>query len=181
MRVRWLAVLGLATAVAVTGCSKKEEPASAPSQAEAPSGQQEMPASHPPVGGEGSGGTMGESAPAAPRQVVVPDEVTNTWKAVVLEVTDKESGKSQDVTVDIGQSATVDGLEVTVENFLPSFSMGGGQITSKSAATDNPAVQLEVKEGGTEVFSGWLFSLYPDAHPFQHDKYSILLKDFVKK
>jgi hypothetical protein len=172
LRWNWL-ILTLVVLLLVGGCSKKEEPvAEAPKPA---ASEPAMPAAHPPVDG-----TQEIVPPAAPRQIVVPEEVKAAWKSVVLQLADKGTGNTQDVTVSIGQSATVEGLEITVENFLPHFSMGGGTISSASNETMNPAVQLVVTEGGAEVFSGWLFSLYPDAHPFEHEKYGLILKDFKK-
>ncbi|HSH68978.1 MAG TPA: hypothetical protein VK997_03600 [Deferrisomatales bacterium] len=175
-RWKWL-VLALVIAGVAAGCAKQEEPA-APAPAAAPAGgEPQMPASHPPL--DGQAGQMA-TPPAGPRQVQVPAEVLSGWKSVVLGVTNRNTETSQDVTIDIGKSATVEGLEIAVANFVPHFSMGGGSITSASNDTVNPAVQLTVKEGGAEVFSGWLFSLYPEAHPFQHETVGIVLKDFLK-
>jgi len=165
MNMRWLIGLTLAVAVGAAGCSK-EEPQPQAAKEPVPAAQPQMPASHPPAG---------------PREVVVPEDVQKTWKAVVLAVSELDGDKSQDVTIEIGKTATVGDLEITVESFLPAFSMGGGSITSSSADTLNPAARLMVKEKGNEVFAGWLFSMYPDAHPFTHEKYNVVLKDFVKK
>jgi len=172
---KWL-ILALVVAGIAAGCSKQEEPAVQAPPAPA-SGEPQMPASHPPL--DGQGGQMG-APPAGPRQVQVPTDVQAGWKSVVLEVTNRGTATSQDVAIEIGQSIDVDGLEITVVSFVPHFSMGGGTITSASNDTVNPAVQLTVKEGAAEVFSGWLFSLYPEAHPFEHETYGIVLKDFVK-
>ncbi|WP_029733703.1 DUF2155 domain-containing protein [Deferrisoma camini] len=173
MRTRIVVAVALAGALALGACSKSEEPAP---KAEAPAQKVEPSASH--EAQPGGTGSMG-AAPVK-RQVVVPDDVKAAWKAVVLTVTDKKENKSEDVTIGIGQTATVGGLEITVETFLPAFTMGGGVITSKSNDTENPAARLVIKENGQEVFSGWLFSMYPEAHAFEHERYAILLKDFVK-
>ncbi len=175
MRKWTAAVWVLAALLALGGCSKKEEP-----KAQAPAAAQpQMPPSHPPTTGGAAGQASTDPMPMQ-RQVVVPDEVKSTWKAVVLEIQDKTAGTTTDVTVDVGQTVTQGDLEITVETFLPSFSMGGGTITSKSNDTENPAARLVVKDKGVEIFQGWLFSLYPEAHPFQHDRYGMVLKDFVK-
>lgn len=179
MRKLCAAALTAAALLIVGGCAKKEEPApEAAPKAAAPAGQVEASAAHdtkamPP------GHEMGGKTPPQ-RQIVVPDEVKKGWKAVVVEVTDREKNTTEDVTIGIGQTAKVGDLEITVEAFLPSFSMGGGVITSKSNQTENPAARLVVKDKGVEVFAGWLFSMYPEAHPFQHERYALLLKDFVK-
>lgn len=186
MKREILVSVGIAAALGLTACQKKQEPPPAPPKAEMPAAP--APGAMPPPGMGGMPGGMPgaapggmPAAPAAPRAVVVPEEVSKSWKAVVLQVTDKKTNKTQDVKVDIGQTAKVGDLEVTVESFLPSFTMGGGNITSKNNNTENPAAKVIVKEKGAEIFAGWLFSLYPQAHPMQHEKYSLALKDFVKK
>lgn len=182
MKMHWLPVMGLAATLALGACSKSEEPKPAAPVAPAPSAQPQMPPSHPPAGGQEGGMGMGMGmGGSGPRQVVVPEDVKATWKGVILSVTDKTTNEAKDYTVEIGGTVNHGDLELTVESFLPAFSMGGGAITSSSAETLNPAARLVAKEKGAEVFSGWLFSMYPDAHPFQHDKYNVVLKDFVKK
>lgn len=49
-------------------------------------------------------------------------------------------------------------LRLRVERFEPDFVMGPGrQIASRSQALNNPAVQIALYEGESEVFSQWLF------------------------
>jgi hypothetical protein len=117
----------------------------------------------------------------SPKDIVVPEDVRETWQAVILEVGDKGENTSEDLTVDIGNSATVGSLEITVDAFLPAFTMGGGVFTSSSNNTENPAARIVVKQEGQEIFAGFIFSMHPGVHPFEHEKYSILLKDFVRK
>jgi len=38
-----------------------------------------------------------------------------------------------------------------------------------------------VFEEGRKIFSGWLFSKYPDIHPFAHDKYGVRLVEGIPK
>jgi hypothetical protein len=181
-----LVVLALLPMLGLAACAKKEEPPPPPppaASASGPAAAPSLPPSH-----EASGapaglppGTDQPVMPAVPRQVVVPDDVQKTWKGVVLQVTDKSTNKSQDLKIDIGKTAKVGNLEITVEHFLPDFNMSGGSITSKSNETQNPAARLVIKKDGKEVYSGWRFSLYPQAHPMNLEKYDILLKDFVKK
>ena len=179
MKIHWLPALGLAATLTLGACSKKEEPRPAAPQTRAPAGQQEMPPSHPPMGEQMP--AMGMSMGAGPRQIVVPEDVKAAWKAVVLSVADKTTDTVTDLTVEIGSTATRGDLDISVESFLPAFTMSGGAITSSSVETLNPAARLVVKQNGSEVFAGWLFSMYPDAHPFQHERYEIILKDFVRK
>jgi hypothetical protein len=182
MRLRPLGALAVAAGLVMGGCSKTEEPAPAPEapRAAAPAQQPEMPPSHPPVGEQqGQPGPM----PGVPtkKEVVLSDEVRDAWKAVVLEVSDKAENTAQDVSVDIGQTVTVGGLEITVDSFLPAFSMSSGEFTSMSNETLNPAARIIVSENGEQIFDSFIFSMHPTVHPFAHEKYGILLKDFVKK
>jgi hypothetical protein len=183
MALRDVCALGVVAILALSGCSKKEEPPPAALKAAAPAQQPEMPPSHPPP--TGTPAPQAHQPPAMPahakREIVVPEEVKNTWKAVVLEVTDKATHTSQDVTVDVGQSVKVDGLDITVDAFLPAFTMSATELTSSSNQTTNPAAKVTVKENGKEIFSSFLFSMHPDVHPFEHEKYSMILKDFIKK
>ncbi len=190
MKIQTLFLVGAIALAIVTGCSKKEEPAPPTPKAAEPAKQPEMPPSHAqaPSAQPSSPTTPpqeGQTPPSMPaptkREVVVPEDVKKTWKAVVLQVTDKSANTSQDVTIDIGKSAKVGDLEITVEAFLPAFTMTADSFTSTSNETTNPAARLTVRENGKEVFSGFLFSMHPDVHPFQHEKYAILLKDFIKK
>ena len=120
--------------------------------------------------------------PQVPTTVKIPDEIAGKWKAVVLEVTDKATEKSSDVTVNIGETAQLgeSGLNIYVEAFLPHFTMAGQVFTSASAELVNPAVRARITDGqGKELFYGWFFSLYPDTHPFEHPTYKVVLKDYV--
>lgn len=117
----------------------------------------------------------------APQRVIVPESVQGKWKAVKISVLDKETRKEVAYTVDIGAAFRVGGgqLQVKVENFLPAFVMDGTTMTSASNLTRNPAAQIVISEDGKELYRGWLFSLYPSAHAYQHPRYSFSLVDFV--
>jgi hypothetical protein len=113
--------------------------------------------------------------------VVVPDSVRGKWKAVKIAVTNKETNKENVYTVAIGSEVSIPntGLSIMVENFLPHFMMEGTTLTSQSNEPKNPAAQIRIMEGGKEIFKGWLFSLYPTTHAFQHPKYGFTLVDFL--
>jgi hypothetical protein len=115
--------------------------------------------------------------------VEVPEAIKGKWKAVVLVVEDKEKKSFKEHTVNIGEKFKVPGsdLTVVVKEFFPSFVMQGSSITSTSNEPTNPAAQVEVSEGGSLVFSGWLFARYPTTHAFSHPKYAITLKEGVAK
>lgn len=120
--------------------------------------------------------------PTVPSTVMVPEEIAGKWKAVVLEVTDKDTNEQSDVTVAIGETAplTGSGLTVFVEAFLPSFTMAGDVFTSSSADLNNPAARIKIAdEQGQQLFYSWVFALYPATHPFEHPRYAVILKDYV--
>jgi hypothetical protein len=128
-------------------------------------------------------GQTAKTAPAARKEmfVVVPGSVKGKWKAVKIAVTDKSTNKENVYTVAIGSGFTIPGtrLEVKVDNFLPQFTMDGTTLTSQSNELKNPAAQIRILDGGNEIFKGWLFSLYPTTHAFQHPKYGFALVDFI--
>lgn len=158
----------IASFLTMSGCKKKQEEA--------------MPPQMPPMA-PGQGTQMG--MPQKIETVLqVPEEVKKKWKAIKLNVTDKTTNKSTIVTAEIGKESAITGtdLKVFVEVFLPAFKMDGGTITSTSPdQTTNPAAKIKVTEKGQEIFSGWLFELYPTVHPFTHPKYTITLAGYEKK
>ena len=120
--------------------------------------------------------------PAVPSRIMVPDEIVAKWKAVVLEVTDKDTNERTDYTMNIGETTPLGttGLTVFIEAFLPSFQMAGEVFTSSSPDLNNPAVKARITDDtGAELFNRWLFSLYPATHPFDHPRFAVTLKDYV--
>jgi hypothetical protein len=116
------------------------------------------------------------------KKIVVPGDVKGKWHAVMLVIEDKVTGKSKDVQAKISSSIEMPGtgLKVNVGEFLPDFTMHGTKITSKSNEPRNPAVQVEVFEKGQGIFKGWLYSRFPDIHPFEHERYRLTLKEGIK-
>ena len=166
------------TAVA---CQKKEEaPAPIVPQTGMPGqpgmgGQQGMPPGHDVI------------MPSGEFSVVVPDAVKGKWKGVVLVVEDKTSNKKDEFTVNLNSDLKIPNsdLKIAVGDFLPDFKMDGFTITSLSNDTNNPAVGVRVLEGENQIFPstgkkwGWLYANFPSIHPFEHQKYSIMLKKGV--
>jgi hypothetical protein len=120
--------------------------------------------------------------PAGEPSVVVPDNVKGQWTAVVITIEDKTTGTSEDVKIAVNSAHTIKDSDVKIEvgDFLPDFKMDGVTITSSSNEPNNPAVRVVVYEGEEEVFKGWLYSKFPAIHPFQHERYGLLLKEGVK-
>jgi hypothetical protein len=163
-----------------TGCKKKQPPPPPPPPQAAP-GQPGMPGEMP---GGMPGAPHGEGGPpAAEKKVVVPDEVRKAWKAVRIEVEYKEKKEKKKFDVPLNSEFKVPdtGLTLKVGSFIPHFKMAPDEITSGSNNPENPAVQIEVFEGGKETFHGWLFSKFPAVHPFTHDKYAVSLLEGIKK
>ncbi len=138
-------LLLLALLVLSTACSREEQPAPAGKPQETP--------------------------------VVVPQEVAESWKAVKVAALDLTDGRERVFIVDVGGEFTIpdSGLTVKVRYFLPSFVRAGKGITSASNKLDNPAVMIRVSENGQEIYSGWLFGMYPEAHNFRHSRFALRL------
>ena len=122
-----------------------------------------------------------DSAIRKQTEVSVPSSVKGKWKSVKLSITDNETNKAGYVIIDIGKTMKVNGtnLVIKVENFLPHFIMDGTTLTSSSNVPKNPAVQVHITENGKVVFTGWLFTLYPNTHATQHSRYGFGLVDYT--
>ncbi len=120
-------------------------------------------------------GPMGEKNQVP---LVVPPEVRDTWKAVVLEVVNKETGDQKDHVVEIDKDFVIPDtqMKVHVLTFLPDFAMSRERITSRSNEPKNPAAKIAIHDGKSKVFESWLFQNMPTLHPFKHNVYAIRLK-----
>ena len=172
------AACGFALILAAGACKKKEEKPEFPQTGMPGQMQQGMPGQMQP-GQEGHQAMM----PKGETVVTVPDSVKGKWKAVVLVVEDKTARKMKEYTVNINSDLKLpdSDLKISVGEFLPDFKMDGLTLTSMSNEPNNPAVRIKVLENDKEIFKGTLFLKFPTIHPFEHPKYSILLKNGVKK
>jgi hypothetical protein len=68
-------------------------------------------------------------------------------------------------------------LLIKVNEFLPDLKIEGSTFTSDTNELKNPAVHVSIFEDGKLIFNGWLFSMFPTIHPFQHNQYRVLLKE----
>jgi len=143
--------------VLLAGCSKQEEESATKTPAKSP------------------------AETKAEAKVVVPESVAGHWKAVKIAVQDKEKNSEDVYTVDIGYAFKLgdSDLRLQVTNFLPHFVMDGMTLTSLSNDTKNPAAQIVITDKGEQVFKGWLFSLYPNTHAFQHPRYGFSLVGYL--
>ncbi|MDO8445638.1 MAG: DUF2155 domain-containing protein [Deltaproteobacteria bacterium] len=157
--IKYLTVLAVAVPLVLgIGCKKKEEAVQAPPAEEAPI-----------------------TVKKEEIVVMVPDAVKGKWKNIKIEVLNKQTNQKSTIVVPMGSEVAVPGskMKVKAENFLPEFKMEGSNVTSASNDPKNPAAQIVVTEDGKEVFSGWLFTLYPSTHPFEHPNYSLTLVGYT--
>jgi hypothetical protein len=186
-RIALIAAIVSMFVLAASACKKTEQPPppppmpgqGMPGQGMAPG----MPGQGMPPGMPGQPGGMHPAGSAPEKKVVVPETVKNAWKAVKIEVEykEKKSKKKFDVPLKSEFKIPDSDLVVKTGDFLPHFAMGADSITSSSNNPENPAVQVEVFQGGKELFHGWLFSKFPSVHPFQHDKFGVTLIEGIKK
>jgi hypothetical protein len=171
-KATWMIAFLLVVALAGPGCKKKQPPPP-------PAPPQGMPGTP----GMPPGAPHGEGAPPVEKKIVVSDEVKGTWKSVKLEVEYKEKKSRKAYTVPLNSEFKVPDSDITLKvgPFLPNFTMAPNQIGSASNTPDNPAVLIEVFQGGKEVFHGWLFAKYPEVHPFENPRYGLALLEGFKK
>ncbi|MDQ6891537.1 MAG: DUF2155 domain-containing protein [Acidobacteriota bacterium] len=126
---------------------------------------------------------MGGDAPKVPSRLEVPPEVVKAWAGVRLHWKDATKGKEGTLDVPLGGSAPLpdSDLEVRANVFLPAFTMSGDAITSSSIEPENPAARIGVFEKGNPLFEGWVFTRFPDVHPFQHPRFSLRLEGGVRR
>ena len=131
----------------------------------------------------GAGGAAGEAAPKAPSRLEVPPEVEQAWSGIRLRWKDLGSGQEGTVDVPLGGAKPLPDPTVVVRGdvFLPAFTMSGDAITSQGTEPQNPAARITVFEKGKEIFGGWIFTRFPDVHPFTHPKYQLRLEGGVPR
>ena len=114
-------------------------------------------------------------------KIVVPETVQGKWKAVKLMLQDKKTNEITEHAVNLGEEWTIPDsqIKVKIKEFLPDLIIQGTTFTSVSNELKNPAVRVSISENGKELFTGWLFSLFPTMHPFQHERFALTLKDVV--
>jgi hypothetical protein len=125
----------------------------------------------------------GTAAPKVPTRLEVPPEVVKAWSGIRLKWKDSSKGKEGTLDVPLGGSAPLpdSDLQVRADVFLPAFTMTGDAITSSSIEPENPAARIAVVEKGDPVFEGWVFTRFPDVHPFQHPRFSLRLEGGVRR
>ena len=185
--IQALAAPAILAAVFAGGCQERGRPepgvAMAVSHEREPAGGAATSETGGGMGAEAGAAAGGPAAPKVPTRLVVPPEVAKTYSAIRL--TWKDSGSAREGTLDVplGGSARIPNseLEVRADVFLPAFTMAAEEITSNGVELSNPAARITVLEKGKEIFGGWIFTNFPDVHPFEHPRYSLRLASAVKK
>jgi len=111
------------------------------------------------------------------REVKVPNEVKTKWKSVNLKVRDMEKNSEELISVNIGKETSIKGgnFAVKVEAFLPDYTIYDTYISSKSNEPVNPAVLIELLQGGKSVAKGWVFTNLTAFNSYKHNRYEVVL------
>jgi hypothetical protein len=125
----------------------------------------------------------GQGSQKVPTRLEVPPEVEAAYSGVRLAWKDSGNGQQGVIEVPLGGAVKVPAseLEVRGDVYLPAFSMAQEVITSSGVEESNPAARIAVAEKGTEIFAGWIFTRFPDVHPFQHPRFSLRLVGGVRR
>lgn len=116
-------------------------------------------------------------------KTIIPDDIRKKWKGIKLVVEDRQRKYIDEYSVNIGDELTIpqSKMVIKVVEFLPDLKIDerkeGTVFTSETNELKNPAVHILIKEDGKVVFKGWLFSLFPDIHPFKHERFGVILKE----
>jgi hypothetical protein len=130
----------------------------------------------------GTSGAPG-SGPDVPTRLEVPPEVEQAYGGVRIAWTDKSNKKTGVLEVPLGGATPLPdpSLVVRADVYLPAFTMGGGAITSQGVEEQNPAARIAVFEKGKEIFAGWIFTKFPDVHPFDNPRYQLRLEGGIPR
>jgi hypothetical protein len=163
----------ISMALSFNACAKKEE------TPKPPPGAPQMPGMMPP--GRPMMPPPGVVVPKGEGKIVVPDSVKGKWKAVVIIVEDRMARTTKEHTLRLKSEFIIPNSKIKLQigDFLPDFRMDGDVRTSASNSPNNPALNVKVYEDGKEIWKGWLYSKFPAIHPFQHERYSLTLKEGV--
>ena len=183
----------LCVATAVQSCKKKEAPQSPEMGVTSPMQPGQMPPGPVMQGPISPDGQQmpghGMMATKGQAHVVVPDSVKGKWGGAKIIIEDKATKKKNEYTVKLHSKVPIPNtnLKLTVGEYLPDFKMEGMTLTSVSNNPNNPALAVKIFENDKKIFPspekewGWLFEKVPTIHPFEHEKYSIILKEGIKK
>ena len=103
---------------------------------------------------------------------------------VFVRITDRENGRVvTNTTLDFRKEKEIAGtdLRLNARNFIGHFAFDSKtrQIFSKSEEHENPAVQIDIYEGGKLISSPWLFYNFPNMSPIEGSKYNFILSGYT--
>jgi hypothetical protein len=183
----------LLIATSVQSCKKKEPPQTPEPGVSGPMQPGQMPPGpvmQGPISPEGQQAPgHGMMTPGGKAQVNVPDFVKGKWDAAKIIIEDKATKKRHEYTVKLNSDFPVPNskLKLSIGEYLPDFKMEGFSLTSVSNNPNNPALAVKIFENDKKIFPapgkewGWLFEKVPTIHPFEHEKYGVILKEGIKK
>ena len=118
-----------------------------------------------------------------PTRLEVPPEVQHAYTGIKVAWKDKSDGKEGVLEIPLGGGKPLPDptLVLRADVYLPAFTMGGGAITSEGVAEQNPAARITVFDKGKEIFGGWIFTRFPDVHPFTHPRFQLHLEGGIPK
>jgi len=125
----------------------------------------------------------GETGSAIPTRLQVPPAVAEAYSGIRLRWIDASTGKEGVIEVPLGGATPLPdpSFVARADVFLPAFTMGGGAITSDGIEEQNPAARITVFEKDKEIFGGWIFTRFPDVHPFTHPRFHLRLEGGVPR
>jgi hypothetical protein len=131
---------------------------------------------------QNAGGSRSPS-PSAPTRLEIPPAVVQAYSGLRLKWKDSSDGREGTIEVPLGKPVQIPGsdLSVRADAFLPAFSMTADAITSTGVEEENPAARIAVLQKGQEIFTGWIFTRFPDVHPFEHPRFSLRLEGGVRR
>lgn len=114
-------------------------------------------------------------------EVELDPEIAAGWRAVRIEIVDRDTGGEQVFEVPLGGADLLgdSGLVLAAETFVPDFIMDENGIRSRTHEPHNPAVRVVISEEGMEDYRGWLFAAMPEIQAFPHPRYRVLLVEGV--
>jgi hypothetical protein len=172
--MRFPIALALAILPMINACGADPDPSVAePSTAEG------MPEND--LGGGTTGQFVGTGFGDLNTEIALTPEIAEAWTGVRLLLIDNDSSDEQTFDVMLGGTELLgdSGLTIGIDTFVPDFAMDENGIRSRSAHTDNPAVRVLITEEGGSGFQGWLFAAMPEIHPFEHERYQVLLVEGI--
>lgn len=104
------------------------------------------------------------------------------YKGVSIRLTDRKTGERRDTFIPFMTPTKLEGtpLTVIVTRFFPDFVRTENGYASRSNEPNNPGAKMRIT-GGAHEFDGWLFTNFPNIHPYDNPDYNLVMIEAVKK